>query len=505
MPAITVRFLDAARPQANEYKITVDRGLYLRVAPDGAKTWLVRYSVSGQQRQLRLARPYGVGEGFLSLADARADNARLQAMARGGTDPREEEARRKAEAAARIEGERVSNATFRDMFDAWVRDGVRRKDGNAEITRSFEKDVLPALAPKPVKSLTEHDLRTVLRAMVGRGVDRMAVRVYRDIRQLFAWAERRQPWRSLMADGNPADLVEIEKLVSPDYDMSEARDRVLGPDEIRELQGIFAAMDRDYESAHDKRRAVRPFLQQSQLALWICLGTLCRIGELLMAKWAHVDLERGEWFIPKENVKGSRGKKQDHLVFLSPVALRHFAALQALTGTSRWCFPGRGTAAADPILEESQGGTEASTHVNVKSVSKQVGDRQTVFKARKPLRKRRHDNTLVLAGGRNGEWTPHDLRRTGATMMQALGVLPDVIDRCQNHVLKGSRVRRHYLHHDYAAEKRDAWSRLGAEIESILAGCERPVEPQRGSPQTGRIRDTRGRRGKAPRDRSIPS
>ena len=29
---------------------------------------------------------------------------------------------------------------------------------------------------------------------------------------------------------------------------------------------------------------------------------------------------------------------------------------------------------------------------------------------------------------------------------------PDVIDRCQNHVLAGSRVRRHYLKHDYADE-----------------------------------------------------
>ncbi len=476
MPAITVKFLDAARPQATEYKITVDRGLYLRVAPNGAKTWLVRYSVNGQQRQLRLARPYGVGEAFLGLADARAENARLQAIARGGTDPRAEAARRKAEEAARIESEKVSCATLRDMFDAWVRDGVRRKDGNAEIRRSFEKDVLPTLAHKPVRSLTEHDLRAVLRAMVGRGVDRMAVRVFRDIRQLFAWAERRQPWRALMADGNPADLVEIGKLVSPDYDMSEERDRVLGPDELRELRDIFAAMDRDYVRAGDKRRAIRPFLRQSQFALWICLGTLCRIGELLMAKWAHVDLEQGEWFIPKENVKGARGKKQDHLVYLSPFALRHFTALHALTGSSSWCFPGRGTDSLGTRLAEGQRGPDASTHVNVKAVSKQVGDRQTVFKARTPLSKRRHDNSLVLAGGRNGEWTPHDLRRTGATMMQALGVLPDVIDRCQNHVLKGSRVRRHYLHHDYAPEKRNAWCRLGTEIESILAGCERPVD-----------------------------
>jgi integrase len=488
MPTITVKYLNAARPQANEYKITVDRGLYLRVAPDGAKTWLVRYSVDRQQRQLRLAKPYGVGEGFLTLADARAENARLQAIARGGTDPREEANRRKAQEAARIETEKASAATFRDMFDAWARDGVRRSDGNAEIKRSFEKDVLPALAHKPVKSLTEHDLRAALRAMVARGVNRMAVRVYRDIRQLFGWAERRQPWRSLMADGNPADLVEIEKVVSPDYDMSEERDRVLCPDQIRELRDIFAAMDRDYECAGNKRRAVRPLLPQSQLALWICLGTLCRIGELLMAEWAHVDLDRGEWFVPKENVKGARGKKQDHLVFLSPFALQHFKALNALTGSSRWRFPGRSADRAGGAVADGNRDLDAGVHVHVKTISKQVGDRQTQFKARKPLQKRRHDNTLVLSSGRDGEWTPHDLRRTGATMMQGLGVLPDVIDRCQNHVLKGSKIRRHYLHHDYAAEKRDAWNRLGAEIESILAVCQRPVERQERSPRTSRDR-----------------
>jgi integrase len=75
---------------------------------------------------------------------------------------------------------------------------------------------------------------------------------------------------------------------------------------------------------------------------------------------------------------------------------------------------------------------------------------------------------LVLAGGKTGDWTPHDLRRTGATMMQALGVPLDTIDRCQNHVLSGSKVRRHYLHHDYAAEKRQAWRLLGEKLSDIL-------------------------------------
>jgi hypothetical protein len=54
-------------------------------------------------------------------------------------------------------------------------------------------------------------------------------------------------------------------------------------------------------------------------------------------------------------------------------------------------------------------------------------------------------------------------------MMQGLGVSPELIDRCQNHVLAGSKVRRHYLHHDYVDEKRDAWRALGAQLAEILA------------------------------------
>jgi integrase len=111
--------------------------------------------------------------------------------------------------------------------------------------------------------------------------------------------------------------------------------------------------------------------------------------------------------------------------------------------------------------------------MDLKAISKQIGDRQTMFKRSyatrgKTLEKRRHDNTLVLAKGRNGCWTPHDLRRTGATLMQALGVSLDTIDRCQNHVIFGSKVRRHYLRYDYANEKREAWLKLGAEIIRIL-------------------------------------
>ena len=54
-------------------------------------------------------------------------------------------------------------------------------------------------------------------------------------------------------------------------------------------------------------------------------------------------------------------------------------------------------------------------------------------------------------------------------MMQQLRIPMDIIDRCQNHVLAGSKVRRHYLHYDYRDEKTDAWEQLGLELDRLLA------------------------------------
>jgi integrase len=158
----------------------------------------------------------------------------------------------------------------------------------------------------------------------------------------------------------------------------------------------------------------------------IMLSTMCRVGELAMARWEHVDLDAAESFIPKENTKD----KQSSLdIFLSPFALAQFRALKEISRRSDWCFPARNN----------------DRHVCVKSINKQVGDRQARFKKsrdgspRKPMATRCHENMLVLAGGSCGAWTPHDLRRTGATLMQALGVSLEVID----HVTAARR--RHHV------------------------------------------------------------
>lgn len=336
-----------------------------------------------------------------------------------------------------------------------MQDGVRRKDGNAELLRSFSADVLPLIGSKSIKDITEHDLRGVLRALVNRGVNRAAVVMRNNLKQMFAWAEKRQPWRKLLIDGDPMDLIEIEKIVSPTYDLNNQRDRILSSDEIRELQQIYLDLQASYDAAENKRTAPHPVDPVIQCATWIMLSTLSRVGETSMARWEHVNFESGRWFIPKANVKGNLA---DFDIYLSEFSLKHFRRLYELTGHTEWCFPAR----------------HKDGHVDVKSMSKQIGDRQSMFKKsadggpRRPMKNRKHDNTLVLGDGRKGAWTPHDLRRTGATLMQSMGVSLEIIDRCQNHVLPGSKVRRHYLLHDYAEEKREAWRLLGERLTETL-------------------------------------
>lgn len=399
-----------------------------------------------------------------SLADIRAERDKLRVTVSNGIDPND------AKKAARIEKQQAIQATIAsaetkrqaaltvsDLFDDWIKNGVARKDDNAELIRLFNKDVLPFIGKKELRLLTDAHIRDMLRKQRKRGVVRQTIITFSDLRQMLAWGEKRQPWRGLLIDGNPADLIDIEKLIPDDY--VEERDRVLSPEEIRELSSIFTRTTEEYEASPAGKRYdyERPLKRQTQIALWLCLGTLCRIGELLMAKPEHVDLDKGTWFIPRSNVKGRRQQKQEHTVFLSPFTKRLFQELKNLAGDAEWLFPARNKTGQD-------------THVCLKSVSRQVGDRQTRFKNRsKPLPHRQHNDSLVLSGGANGEWTPHDLRRTGATMMQQMGIALDIIDRCQNHVMPGPKTRRHYLHYDYAPEKAEAWGRLGERIEGMLS------------------------------------
>lgn len=376
-------------------------------------------------------------------------------LVKHGMDPRVKKIANKienrdavAEVIQREEKRKAEALTIQDMFNLWIVDGVRRKDGNKYIIQTFKRYVLPDIGKVEIRNLEEQHLTKIYKQIVTDGKNATAFELSKDVKQMLTWAEKRKPWRQLMVEGNPADLVEISKILPADF--TKIRNRVLTAEEIKKLKKIFDSIADGYAAAGKKYGVERPLKKEVQHAMWLCLSTLCRIGELLMAEWTHVDFEKRTWFIPASNTKKvGKGKQTDHLIYLSDFALSHFEALRELTGDTNWVFPAR--------YKEG--------HVCVKSASKQIGDRQVMFKKRtRKLLCRVENNSLVLG---DVEWTPHDLRTTGATMMQQLNVPREIINLCQHHIV-GSQIDKHYLHHDYKDKQKEAWQLLGKCLEQLI-------------------------------------
>ncbi|PTR17236.1 uncharacterized protein DUF4102 [Nitrosospira sp. Nsp2] len=398
----------------------------------------------------------------VDIAVVREERDKARDLVKSGVDPRSHKVAVKIEAQAAVleiirvdEQKRTEALTFSDLYGIWIEDGVSRSDGNKYIRQSFGKHAIPVLRDIKVQHLTENHLRDLYRRIIAAGKTATAVELSKDIGQMLRWAEKRKPWRALMIDGNPAELVDIKQLVPKGY--TKERKRQLSIEEIIQLKRMFNATTQNYASDSRKHGVECVLKKESQIALWLCLGTLYRIGELLKTEWKHVNFEQRTWFIPAANTKGEHGRKHDQLIYLSEFTLDQFKQLHSLTGDSNWAFPAR----------------NKEGHVCEKTVSKQVGDRQVKFKQRsRKLKCRVENNSLVLG---DEEWTPHDLRRTGSTLMQKLKINRDIINLCQNHVI-GSRVDRVYLLDEYSDEKREAWEMLGDRLEAILRGDENDMK-----------------------------
>jgi integrase len=72
-------------------------------------------------------------------------------------------------------------------------------------------------------------------------------------------------------------------------------------------------------------------------------------------------------------------------------------------------------------------------------------------------------------------WTPHDMRRTAATMMAELGIQPHIIEAVLNHAGHRSGVGGIYNRASYEAEKRTALARWGEHVMAIIEGRETNV------------------------------
>jgi integrase len=356
-----------------------------------------------------------------SLAVARSEADKAQDSIAQQIDPQLNQQKLVAEQTAQRESieAKKSRQTVKELFGSWEkRELISRKDKGAEVRRSFEKDLFPKLGTVAAEDITRTMVVSVLDTVVERGAPIVARNLLGDIRQMFGYAILRG-----IVEQDPTN-----RLKRDDFGKKVERERILTEAEIKSLP--------------DKLVAAR-MAETSTSAIWIMLSTCSRVSEISKAAWNDVDLEGGKWLIPPENAKNTKA----HTVYLSSFAVVQFQVLKALAGASPWVLPARWT----------------DQHLCVKSLAKQIGDRQ---RGDKPPLECRSLNThaLELPGGK---WTPHDLRRTAATMMGMLGVRPDVIEKCLNHV-EQNKIIRIYQRQKLEAEQAEAWRLLGERLELLL-------------------------------------
>jgi integrase len=427
MPALTELALKAIKPVSDGTTISDGGNLIgkvrVRAAGVVVVSFVYRYKRGGKFRDLSCGTWPGV-----SLRSIRLARDAARALLARDIDPAEQKRVEKMETraadAARVAAaeQKLARLTVRQLFERWSElELATRKDGGKETRRGFRKDVLNTIGDRYADEIKRADLMMVLDGVKARGRLRLTNRMLAELRQMFSFAVMRE-----MVLTNPAAMIQKKHAGGAEVE----RDRVLTEDQIKALP---AALD----AAH--------LPDSTRHAVWVVLATSVRIGELIKAKLADINLDKGEWRIPALNAKN----EDTHLIFLSPFALYHMRALVDMSPSKRWLLPSRD----DP-----------DQHMDTDSITSQIRDRQLRFYDRAAHAKRtRRESALVLG---DEKWTPHDLRRTAATLMQSLGVLPAVIEATLNH-REQNRMARIYQRYDYAKEKARAWHLIGERLEML--------------------------------------
>lgn len=413
---ITDRLIRTLAPNLKDYEVrdTELPGFCLIVRPTGKMSFCYRYrAVDGKNKKITLGY-----YGQITTTQARKIAVVNAGAVAAGVDVQLEKKEGKAEA-ARL----ASRCTVKGLFDLWSPvELATHKDAGADARRTIEKHVLPIIGHLPVEAVRKNHIAAVLDPILTRGTPRMAKVVLGKMRQMFRFAIERD-----LTETDPTATFKKSKVGGREVE----RDRFLDETEIRDLA---------------EKIPHAAILPSTEAAIWIQLATCCRVGELLKARWEHVDLKASTWYLPAENSKNGK----PHTIYLSEFATNRFETLKSLTGKSAYCYPN----------------SDDTGPVDPKTVTRQVGDRQLAA-GRRPLSKRSpYTDALKLKGGK---WTPHDLRRTGATLMTMLGVLPEVAERCLNHA-EENRIKRIYQRYSYLPEMRDAWHRLGTHLCELTRG-----------------------------------
>jgi integrase len=385
-----------AKPETKPYKMADGGGMYIEVMPNGSKYWRLKYRINGKEKRLALGVYPDVP---LALARERRDDAR-KLLARG-IDPGESKKAAKAAGADRAANsfEVIAREWYAKNQTSWSEShGLR-------IIRRLEANIFPWIGNKPVADLTAPDLLSAVRRIESRGALETAHRALQNCSQVLRYA---------VATGRALRDVSID------------------------LRGALPPAKETHLAAVTEPAHVAPMLRAfdaysgsfvTKCALRLAPLVFVRPGELRKAEWADIDLDKAEWryLVTKT--------KTPHIVPLSRQAVVILSELKALTGESRYVFPGART--------------------NGRPMS---------------------DNAILAAMRRmnigKDEMTGHGFRAMARTILdEVLGVRPDFIEHQLAHAVRDPNGRA-YNRTAHLEERRKMMQLWADYLDKLKAGAE---------------------------------
>jgi integrase len=322
----------------------------------------------------------------------------------------------------------------------WMKTPVKKPDGEMRprieswdnVASHLQRFISPRLGKKTASEVTKHDIATLSNDIVAGKLGVASVANARHMRRaasgLFNWA----------AEAG-RDYVTASPCINlPKLDPEHPRTRVLTEDEIRILW-------------HGLDREDMPWDRKTRLALKFELATMLRSGELLAAHRGELfdlDGDNPRFDVPLKRVKKRRVIQQP----LSDLAVEIIR--EALEDGNDYVF-------ASPLGDQPMDRKVMATAL-----------RGTKYKSGKV----KSPGICALLG--LAPFTPHDLRRTAATLAGDLGFDDASIAKCLDHAASKkseqtvpSVTGKVYNHSKRMKEKRAVLDGVAAELRRIIGGA----------------------------------
>lgn len=392
------------------FRVEGHPGLYLRVRESGSKTWMVRSDAGGTSRYKILGKV-----DVLPFADAASQARDIRAAAVIGSNAVDTE---RETIRAAIAAEAASHAATAAALSAHERAEALRPTVNSIAKKYLGIFVSEKRRANGEKRSAKEDRRVYERHVAPKlgeiKLDELRTSMVASMRDdVEAPSERRRAvavLRALLSQAMSDGLTENNPAIGVKAPPSGRRNRLLSDDEIKALWTMKAI------------KGVRPPMVA---AIKLQLLTAQRAGEVLSMRWVDLDETGKTWTVPSEVAKNGRAS----VVPLSPQA---WSLINDQERNGNLVFPAH----------------RAKERVSTSSYT------QLVARVR---------GKLELAS-----FGSHDLRRTAATRMAGLRVLPHVLEAVLNHssgIVSG--VAAVYNLETYLTEKRSALDVWALEVDRI--------------------------------------